>query len=137
MVLLLLESIRFFSCDALTEITIPNSITSIVGNAFSYCVGLRDVYYTGNESEWNSISTDKNNNNLTNANIHFNYVPPITGDISGDGEIAIDDVIYILKYIVGSVELTDEQIKKADINSDGKFTILDAILIQRIIIEIV
>jgi hypothetical protein len=33
------------------------------------------VYYTGSEAEWAKISIDDYNSYLTNATIHYNYVP--------------------------------------------------------------
>ena len=66
----------FSSCKSLTSITIPNSVTSIGNQTFVLSNNLKDVYYTGSESEWKAISIGYNNNELTNATIHFNYVPP-------------------------------------------------------------
>ena len=51
---------------------IPDSVTSIGRSAFSYCESLSDVYYGGNETQWNKIAIGNNNNWLTSAAIHFN-----------------------------------------------------------------
>ncbi|MBQ1991668.1 MAG: dockerin type I repeat-containing protein, partial [Clostridia bacterium] len=60
----------------------------------------------------------------------------ISGDLSGDGALAVNDVIYLLKNIVGDTELTDEQIALADVSGDGRLTVLDAILLQKLILEV-
>ena len=63
----------FFYCTNLTSITIPKSVTSIGGYAFSGCTSLTTVNYIGTEEEWNKISIDYGNDELTNAQINFNY----------------------------------------------------------------
>ncbi|MEE1282620.1 MAG: leucine-rich repeat protein [Acutalibacteraceae bacterium] len=134
-----IEYATFYGCIELTSIIIPNSVTRISNDSFYNCVKLSDIYYTGSKSEWNSISIGSNAGTgdydyFKKANIHFNYVLPKAGDISGDGEISIIDVIYLLKYINGGIELTEEQLVNADLNNDSEFTIVDVILIQKIII---
>ncbi len=65
----------FSSCTALENIIIPDSVASISDFAFRNCTALKNVYYTGSEKEWDKISIDHTNSNLTNATIHYNYVP--------------------------------------------------------------
>ncbi|MEE0061467.1 MAG: leucine-rich repeat protein, partial [Acutalibacteraceae bacterium] len=130
-----INNCAFIYCSNLTSVTIPSSVTTIGDAAFSSCTKLTDIYYTGSESDWNNTTIGINNKDLTNANIHYNYVPQITGDVSGDGEVAVDDVIYTLKYIVGDVELTEAQLANADVSKDGNVTVLDSVLIQRMILE--
>ena len=65
----------FSDCSRLTEITIPDSVTSISASAFAGCSSLKDVYYTGSEEEWKAISIGRNNYDLTSATKHYNYIP--------------------------------------------------------------
>ncbi len=62
----------FYSCDALTEITIPDTITTIGGHAFAHCDGLTSViipasvtsiesYAFNNSDNLMSITVDENN----------------------------------------------------------------------------
>ncbi len=64
-----------FWCCNLTSVIIPDSVISIEEGAFLGCSGLTDVYYTGTEEEWAKISIGSDNSYLTNATIHYNYVP--------------------------------------------------------------
>lgn len=61
----------FEFCTNLTSITIDDSVIGIGGRAFFACDNLEDVYYTGNESEWNKIYIDGHNESLSEATLHF------------------------------------------------------------------
>ncbi len=62
----------------------------------------------------------------------------IYGDVSGDGEVAVGDVVIILRYLVDIIDnLADWQQKSADVNGDGQIDITDAILILRYIVGII
>ena len=65
----------FDYCQKLKSVVLPDSLTYIGSNAFSNCYGLTNVYYTGSEEEWQSIEIGNNNSRLTDAKIHYNYVP--------------------------------------------------------------
>lgn len=62
----------FEGCASLTSIIIPYSVTDIDSSAFSYCTSLTDIYYTGSEAQWNSISKD-NAEIPSTATVHYNY----------------------------------------------------------------
>ena len=63
---------RFF--PNLKEVVIPASVTQIGSLAFRTDEELTDVYFTGTEEQWNSITIGKENEPLLNATIHYNYV---------------------------------------------------------------
>lgn len=116
----------FIDCSNLIEVTIPNSVTYIDGCAFMRCDSLTDVYYTGSEAEWALINIEGDNECLTNATIHFNYVAP--GDVTGDGSIDAVDLTHLMK---GVVTQTVEYGAGADLNNDGTTDIQDIIRLIR------
>lgn len=59
----------------LQKIILPDSIKRIGKNVFPNCNTLTDIYYTSDEEAWNSIEIDRGNDELSDATIHFNYVP--------------------------------------------------------------
>lgn len=63
----------FGGCSDLISIIIPKSITTIGSKAFGDCKSLLNVYFTGTETEWNSITIDSFNTPLIDARKHFNY----------------------------------------------------------------
>ena len=65
----------FYSCEGLMSVTIPTSVKSIGDSAFEYCTNLANVYYAGSQSEWNKITISDENEDLTNATIHFSSIP--------------------------------------------------------------
>lgn len=60
----------FTDCYCLKTITIPKSVTSIESGVFDNCEELKDIYYSGSESEWKAISGIKYI--PKGINIHYN-----------------------------------------------------------------
>ncbi len=61
----------------------------------------------------------------------------MTGDIDGDGEISMLDVVILQKSIARLIEFTPEQVLLADVNNDGKTTMEDVVLIQKFIAKLI
>ncbi len=66
-------TLAFFNCIGLKSVTIPDSVTIIDYMAFIHCDSLTDVYYSGSKEQWNNITVESSNDDLTNANIHYSY----------------------------------------------------------------
>ncbi|MBR4078516.1 MAG: leucine-rich repeat protein [Oscillospiraceae bacterium] len=60
----------FNGCKSLKQITIPSAMTQVWTRAFNGS-GLTDVYYGGNEEQWNAIVIKGDNAPLTNATLHY------------------------------------------------------------------
>ncbi len=53
-----------------------------------------------------------------------------TGDINGDGNIDQLDVFLVYQFANGKLVPTADQLKAADLNNDGKVTVLDAVMLS-------
>ena len=61
----------------------------------------------------------------TNTNELIQIIPPLDGDLNGDNNLTLADLVLILSHIVGSNPLDPESENIADINSDNKIDIYD------------
>ena len=59
----------------------------------------------------------------------------ITGDINGDGEINVLDIIQLIGIILGSSNPSDAQINSSDLNIDGVINVLDVVALVNIILS--
>jgi len=123
----------FYKCKSMMNITVSGSVQNIGTSAFSGCSKLTDIYYTQSEEEWVNISINTDNDSFISAEIHYNYIPSnvIYGDIQGDGEISVSDVITLLRLVASNEaeKLNDNQRLSADVNGDGNADVSDAIRI--------
>lgn len=62
----------FEECSNLEAVLIPKSITTISWGVFDECTDLVEVYYTGTEEEWASVTIENYNDCLKTAKIHYN-----------------------------------------------------------------
>lgn len=53
------------------------------------------------------------------------------GDVNGDGKVNTIDALNALKYDVGAIQLTSEQINALDVNKDGKANTVDALALLK------
>lgn len=59
------------------------------------------------------------------------------GDVNNDGEITIQDVTIVQRYLAEMTQLDDNAFKAADVNGDGNVDISDATTIQKYVAEII
>ena len=83
----------FEYCSNLEDILIPNSVLSIGQKCFHNCSNLTDIYYTGSESQWNSVNKLADWDLYTNENMKVtcNYVDNgiVAGLYSEDGTMTM------------------------------------------------
>ena len=63
----------FYGCSNLASLTILNKATQIGYDAFIYCYKLDNIYYVGNQQEWDAIYGG--GKDPLSATIHYNYIP--------------------------------------------------------------
>lgn len=96
----------FRGCNSLTSVTIPESVTFIDDGAFDGCDSMKDVYYTGNQNQWDKIKISDFNEPLLGATLHLNSVAPAASGKCGENltwALTDDGVLTIS----GTGEMTD------------------------------
>ncbi|MBR5948050.1 MAG: dockerin type I repeat-containing protein [Clostridia bacterium] len=64
-------------------------------------------------------------------------VPTLLGDVDLDGNVDAADALLALRYVMGLVDLTEEQLAQAEVNGDGEITMMDCLLILRKVIGVI
>ena len=65
----------------------------------------------------------------TNTNQLVQIIPPMNGDLNGDNNLTLADMVLILSHIVGSNSLEPEYNFIADTNSDNQINVFDLLFI--------
>ncbi len=70
---------------------------------------------------------------VDNVEITAGELPPsgVLGDVDMDGDVDTADALMALRYVMGLIDLTDEQLAQAEVNGDEEVTIADSLLILR------
>lgn len=63
------------------------------------------------------------------------YIPFQLGDINLDELINVQDVVLVINYILGQIDLNQQQINLADLNNDVSINVQDIILLVSVILD--
>ncbi len=74
----------FWCAEAITEISIADSVKSIEWGAFFGCSSLTTAYFDGTEIEWSKVIIDASNSPIVNADFTFKEKAP---EVSTDPEV--------------------------------------------------
>ena len=81
----------------------------------------------------NSVSKPGDCFMVDNVEITEGELPPsgILGDVDMDGQVTTADALMALRYVMGLIELTEDQLAQADVTGEGEITVADPLLILR------
>ena len=60
-------------------------------------------------------------------------IGPVPGDVDGNGEVDIFDLIYLKQYFASTLSEDDIVLMNCDVNGDGDYTIDDIIYLKKIL----
>ena len=71
------------------------------------------------------------------SNINGKVNPNIKGDINKDGKVTATDLLILKNVLVGSTQISDEDVELLDMNNDEKITGTDLLLLKRVIVGLI
>jgi hypothetical protein len=71
----------------------------------------------------------------SNANELYQITTMLMGDLNGDGIYNIVDVLLCVQFVMGTIELEEDDFNQADINYDSVIDIFDVLLIVDMILD--
>ncbi len=104
-------------------------------NNSSECVKLTKNLLKSSADMLGSPFVDNTGNTFNDGYPVFSWQIPIAGDMNQDGEVSVNDVVLMQKYLHAQEKITEEQYHNADLNDDGTVNIYDLILMKRTIIQ--
>ena len=127
--------------------SVPDTICNLAINWDGYDVNFAPYFGIGGNLLCESQNIPECVSNSENFNIsldqfyysftvvHEQDCPYIAGDSNLDGELNVLDVVTLVNYITGNLELEDEAIVAADVNSDSNIDVLDVVTLVNLILN--
>ena len=87
-------------------------------------------------SSWNSkVSGKIATGDIIEVDNNKRYQVVIYGDIVGDGNISVLDLLYLKKHITNDINLSDASKLAADISKDGNANVVDLLLLKKYLLN--
>ena len=155
-----IEKDTFTFCNILHEIDIPASVSSIGEDAFLGCRMLETITINNpdcnifDQSDTICTEYDKDlKRDIFDGVIRgcegstaqayalkygytFEAISSITGDVSGDGEFNISDVVLVQKWLLGVPDTQFTDWKAADYCPDNKLNVFDLCLMKQALVDV-
>ena len=93
-------------------------------------VGTTPVTITYEQASTLDVDLDRVPFNVENGSV--NVTLRMAGDADGDGEVTLQDVVNLTRYLAGGWD-ADVDVSNADVDGDGMLTLRDVILLRRYI----
>lgn len=140
----------FSGARVLKTLTIPAAVTAIGDGAIANCFELTDVYVLNNDVVYGGenvfyadtkvvlhAASDSTTEAYAIAN-ELNFVSTtiikyqyVLGDVDGNGEVNIADVLKIQNWLAKQIELENKALLAADIDANVKVEVADVLNIQK------
>ena len=135
----------FANCESLTEITILNPDCEIddvdymptISNSINYdnVTETWESYFNGTIYGYENSTAQAYAEKYGYKFESLGKAPEKTGDLNGDNEFNISDVLTLQKYLLGGSDTEITDWKQADLNSDGVLDVFDLVLMRKKLIE--
>ncbi len=109
--------------NKLAELNINHSLVLEDGEGHEYYGALNGNFNLGGgpNEYWDAILN-------SSYNFLYNYLESTIGDINNDGLLNVQDIVFLVNFILDVQEPNQEEFNAADMNYDGILNILDIIL---------
>lgn len=106
---------------------IIQTMENVVGNeinCYSFDIPKADTYY---------LASASSGLNIYYADIEYAVNTKVDGDVNGDGEFSVADVVMLQKWLIGDGELTDSA--SADVCNDFVLNVIDLIILKNMLLN--
>ncbi len=122
-----IEEGAFERCGKLGKLWLPRTVTFIDYDAFSGCDNLKNVYYSGSNSDWNAITIEDGNAALENAKRTYGVTetpgteirPVGTTTLTSGGKLTLTAWAMPNKKVKANWSLSEDSKAYASISSSG------------------
>ncbi|MDE6666128.1 MAG: leucine-rich repeat protein [Ruminococcus sp.] len=142
-------AMAFSNCENLTEITILNpeceieddsgeTIYNRLVNGNDGFTATWDYYFGGTIYGYENSTAQEYAEKYDRKFVSLGTAPEKntpTGDMNGDGDFNISDIVTFQKYILGGSDTEVSDLKNADLNSDGLLDAFDLVMMRKKLIE--
>ena len=130
----------FANMTSLVSVTLSAETASVGQNAFRGCESLAEAHLLGENPDWDRVDITETGNEpllrLVRRQHPEGYRP---GDLNGDGQIDVSDVVLLARFVTAdsTATVTDIGRLNADVNGDGNADMTDVTLILQYIAKII
>ncbi|MDR0983450.1 MAG: leucine-rich repeat protein [Ruminococcus sp.] len=142
-------SYAFAGCTSLTKIIIPSNVTYIskptevtytdgsIGFKFGSFIGCDNLTIYGYIGSYAETYAEENKIPFADLDVGIIDPPePTPGDLDGNGEISIVDVVAVAKIVHNQIsDITEETFAAADINYDNKINAIDLSIVKYLLLQ--